>query len=309
MVKQITTTDRGRFYEHEGVKYWSVTTLLKQGIPKEALIQWSGNEAAKYAVDALKAVAERTLALLQDVLTGETDATDDRLPLAVGTYKDPSGLIGQLASGDPKTLELAYDDIRKASVRTRDSAGTVGTKAHKIIEKYILEKGMGDIPANDDPKVVQILDRFMEFEREFEPEWESAEMTVLNTAEGYAGKMDFLAHIPKLGDGLTLGDFKTGRGVFPETALQLAAYRHADIAQSAFGNVIVDMPKTERAIVVHLRPDDENSYQNRHPKSYYEVIPMDTGDEVFQMFKYVMQIAWFTREGDNWQGDPVKIGE
>ena len=151
----------------------------------------------------------------------------------------------------------------------------------------------------------QVIARFQDFEREWEPEWEATELTVFNATAGYAGSLDFIAHIPLLGEGLTLGDFKTGRGVFPETALQMAAYRHAEFVETAGHKASVPMPKTERSIVVHLRPDDDKSYQDKHPKSYYEVIPMNTDDEVFEMFKYVTQVAWFTREGSDWQSPPV----
>jgi hypothetical protein len=332
--KRVTTRDSGRYYfDSAGQRYWSVTTILGDGVPKKALIQWSGNEAAKYVMDRLVRPLKATHALLKDIRGGATfplakqDHLLNRLSLSLIGFSDYSvadpppykskdfydSLITMMSAGIEKWENLAYDQIRTAGNRTRDTAGRDGAKAHDIIESYIKTIAGGgewdwtDVMDGINDNVAQVLARFIEFEQEWEPEWEASELTVFNPTAGYAGQLDFIARIPKLGDGLTLGDFKTGRGVFPETAMQLAAYRHAEFAESDHGKVSVEMPVTERAIVVHLRPDDANSYQDAHPDSYYEVIPMDTGEEVFDMFRYVSQVAWFTRDGAQWQHDPIEV--
>lgn len=318
--KRVTTKTSGRYYiDADGQRYWSVTTQLGDGVPKKALVQWAGNEAAQYVVDALKPTFERTLALLNDINLSTVYLNSDpleedlkrRISLAINTYTTTSALPGQLASGDEALLEEAYNFIRLANIRTRDTAGRDGTKAHDMIEQYILASHEGsswDWSArlkDENKNVKQIIARFQDFERDWEPDWEATELTVYNATEGYAGSLDFIARIPALGDGLTLGDFKSGRGVFPETALQMAAYRHAETASVAGNKATVPMPQTERAIVVHMRPDDPNSYKGLHPDSYYEIIPMDTGEEVFNMFKYAAMVAYFTREGSKWQHDPI----
>lgn len=332
--KRVTTKSSGRYYfDANDQRYWSVTTILSDGIPKEALIQWSGNEAAKYTMNSLVSPLKATLNLLKDLDTASNGALvnspdlHSRLRAAVAgftdyTVADPppykskdfyDSLITLMSNGVEKWEDIAYDQMRTAGNRTRDTAGRDGSKAHDLIEQYILTTHEGsewDWTAKldgENQNVHQIIARFQDFEREWEPDWEATELTVYNATAGYAGSLDFIARIPALGEGLTLGDFKTGRGVFPETALQMAAYRHAETASIAGNKATVAMPKTERAIVVHLRPDDENSYQNLHPTSYYEVIPMNTDDEVFEMFKYVAQVAWFTREGEAWQSKPITV--
>jgi hypothetical protein len=328
--KRVTTQNSGRYYfDADGQRYWSVTTILGDGIPKKALTQWAGNESAKYVMQQLAApLREVRLALeeylgvgergtgvltLQESLALLTDESYENV-----TYKSKdffTSLATLLAHDDPGVQVTGYDQIRNASNRTRDTAGRDGSTAHDLIEKYILTAHEGSTwdwdvaleKRNDN--VRQVIARFREFEQEWEPEWEATELTVFNPTAGYAGSLDFIARIPALGDGLTLGDFKTGRGVFAETAMQLAAYRHAEFAEIAGHKAAVPMPATERAIVVHLRPDDPNSYEGKHPKSYYEVIPMSTGDDVFDMFKYVAQVAWFTREGSIWQSDPITVEE
>ena len=325
VAKRVTTKNSGRYYvDADDQRYWSVTTILGDGIPKKALTQWAGNESAKYVMQQLA----ETLNTVRKAIESSDESSNEQLDLASDllsdlrsentTYKSKSfftSLASLLAHDDPGVQVTGYDQIRNASNRTRDTAGKAGSQAHDLIEHYILTIAEGsswdwDVSLGGAPEPVkQIIARFQDFEREWEPELEATELTVFNATAGYAGSLDFIAHIPLLGEGLTLGDFKTGRGVFPETALQMAAYRHAEFVETAGHKASVPMPKTERSIVVHLRPDDDKSYQDKHPKSYYEVIPMDTGEEVFEMFKYVTQVAWFTREGGDWQHPPVTVAE
>ena len=332
VAKRVTTKNSGRYYvDADDQRYWSVTTILGDGIPKKALTQWAGNESAKYVMQQLaKPLASIRIALERSGYDDHIDSkyksptTADALALLSDmgyedeTYKSKhfyTSLASLIATANPGMQVMGYDQIRNASNRTRDKAGTAGSKAHDLIEHYILTIAEGSswdwtvaLGGAIEP-VKQIIARFQDFEREWEPEWEATELTVFNATAGYAGSLDFIAHIPLLGEGLTLGDFKTGRGVFPETALQMAAYRHAEFVETKGHKASVPMPKTERSIVVHLRPDDDKSYQDKHPKSYYEVIPMNTGDEVFEMFKYVTQVAWFTREGSDWQHPPVTVAD
>jgi hypothetical protein len=128
-------------------------------------------------------------------------------------------------------------------------------------------------------------------------------LTVFNPEAGYAGTLDWVADIPALGEGLTLGDIKTGKGVYPETALQLAAYRHATFAESSRGQVSVDMPKTERAVVLHIRPTVDGK------PAYYELIPVQTDEETFNTFRYVTLVAYHSREGKKLMGDKLQVPE
>lgn len=326
-VQQVTTKNQGRFYrDASGQEYWSVTTILKDGIPKNALTQWAGNESAKYVMQQLVSQLRSTRQFLEVLPTLDSSTANVLLEAQTAhlsdfsfdttTYKSKkfyTSLASLIASDEDSWNVMAYDQIRNASNRTRDAAGADGSMAHKMIEAYILATSEGSKfdwdsaleHVNANSNVNQVIARFREFEEEWEPEYEATELTVFNPTAGYAGNLDFIAKIPALGEGLTLGDFKTGRGVFPETSMQMAAYRHAEFAEIRGGKMSVPMPKTERAVVVHLRPDDPGSYEGKHPKSYYEVVPMQTDEAVFDMFRYVTQVAWFTREGAAWQSDPI----
>ena len=69
---------------------------------------------------------------------------------------------------------------------------------------------------------------------------------------GYGGTYDLLMMI----DGeLWLIDIKTGKGLYPEFALQLAAYRWADYIILPGDPTTYDMPNVDSTGVLHLRPE------------------------------------------------------
>lgn len=83
---------------------------------------------------------------------------------------------------------------------------------------------------------------------------------------------------------MLLGDTKTGgelgvKGVYPEAALQMSAYRKAGVAWLRDGTK-VPMPAThDRGVVLHLRPEG------------YRVIPIACGDDVFAQFCIAQRAA------------------
>ena len=71
------------------------------------------------------------------------------------------------------------------------------------------------------------VDCYLDFLERFDPEIILSEATVINRRWWYMGTLDLVCRIDGLG--LCLLDIKTTRsGVFPESSLQLAAYRHAE---------------------------------------------------------------------------------
>ena len=75
-------------------------------------------------------------------------------------------------------------------------------------------------------------------------------------------------------------DLKTNRsGPFGEVALQLAAYRHAEVA--LIDNETVPMPPVDWCGVLWLRADG------------YDLYPFDAGPAQFRSFLYVQQVGRF----------------
>jgi hypothetical protein len=67
-------------------------------------------------------------------------------------------------------------------------------------------------------------------------------------------------------------DIKTGKSVWPEVALQLAAYKHADFFGRADGGSPPMVKTSDTGLVLHLRPDR------------YELVPVDISLPVFDTF-------------------------
>jgi hypothetical protein len=105
------------------------------------------------------------------------------------------------------------------------------------------------------------------------------EAVVGSRAHHYAGTLDLVAALPN-GE-VALFDYKTGAsGIWPDTALQAAAYRYADFHLTADDREasVADLGITA-AYAVHLRPDG------------YAVHPLDADETTFRRFLDVAAIA------------------
>lgn len=151
-----------------------------------------------------------------------------------------------LASGDERA---AIDLLKGSPFRDRDRAADVGTRVHAVAEA--LANGVSVPVVGTD--VEPFLPHFLRFMEDWRPEYVETEATVFNTKAGYAGTLDAIAVV---GGHLTLLDTKTGKDVYPEVALQLAAYSDADCFIGRDDGETVDaLPRVTRYAVLHLRPD------------------------------------------------------
>ncbi|MFI5525030.1 hypothetical protein [Streptomyces platensis] len=236
-----------------GDKLRRVTTILSQGSTKgDVLALWAAN------------------------LVAETAFTN--LPALVA------------ASLRPERRAEMYDWLRRAPLRKKDERADIGSAVHRIIEAHVLGQ---PIPADlvNDPEMAPYLRHFLRFVKEWHVEFEASEMVVGNRTAGYAGTLDYLLRSPLIAaefdipEGTVLmGDTKTGgeldvKGVYPEAALQMAAYRRAEVAWLRDGST-VPMPATHSTgVVLHLRPEG------------YRLIPVECGDDVYAAFRIVQQAA------------------
>lgn len=179
---------------------------------------------------------------------------------------------------------IAY--LKAAPIRKRDSAAVRGTKVHKLAEHLVHGKEV-EVPLELAGYVAQCA-RFLD-------EWRVkpllVERIVGSYRWGYAGTFDLIGELP---DGRrVLFDYKTGRDIWPETALQLAAYRHAEAYVADDGT---EMPMREVGIheakAVHIGAEG------------YSVIPLDTGPAVHKAFLHVLQVAKAADVMEAWKGEP-----
>ncbi|MEV7770463.1 hypothetical protein [Kitasatospora sp. NPDC086791] len=238
-----------------GDKLRRVTTILDQGEPNPALMFWSANHTARLAIDSLPR------------LLANSRTSEER--------------------------EESYDWLRKGHVRMKDERADVGGAVHRVIESTILGTPMPMDIVND-PELAAYLRHFQAFVRDWEIVFEASEMVVANPDEGYAGTLDFLFYsrlIARLlgvpSETLFKGDTKTGgeldkKGVYPKAALQMAAYRRAQVCWLRSGEQIPMPAVHSTGIVLHLRPEG------------YRVIPLECGDAVFDAFLQVKKVADWT---------------
>jgi hypothetical protein len=209
----------GRFYQVDGQLLPSVTHILT-AIAKPALIAWSANTERAAVTEAAADLYAEYAALL----------VAPQMPRAayVATLLSRLGIV-------------------KAHQKALAKAGDIGTQTHKLIEWH-LRTAIGAV-AGPKPVVADpALWAFMAFE-----DWAKSvslkpvliEQTVYSKTHGYAGTMDLLARVHGV---LTLIDFKTGKGIYPESFLQSAAYSTALLEMGYVepsNALIVRLPKVE----------------------------------------------------------------
>lgn len=135
--------------------------------------------------------------------------------------------------------------------RTENSPSTIGDTVHNWIDLYI----KGEVVSADEqaaaPRQARDMWRqFRGFVDRYKPLFTMSEFTVWSDQHGYAGTADWAANI---GGQLVLGDTKTGKSIYPDVGMQLAALAHADYILGADGSQ-TDLPKFDAYAVLHLRP-------------------------------------------------------
>jgi hypothetical protein len=265
--KAATTTSKGRTYGLElpppdGHKtLWSVTTLLN-GKPKPALLPWGIKATAEYAVTNYR----RLFAMCQ------------------------------AAEGDDEAMYQVVAWLKGAPYREREKKADLGTLLHAIAEAKALERPLPVITS----EVAPLYAQYQRFLAECKPEMELAEATVYNIKESYAGTLD---GIGRLTAGVPLAyrnrrllwDYKTGKDIYDEVALQCAAYARAEGVYLAPGTV-APMPEVEGAVAIHITADA------------YRVIPVEITEPVWRAFRFVREVFRYQEETSKTVlGEPLVI--
>jgi RecB family exonuclease len=177
----------------------------------------------------------------------------------------------------------------------RDAAAARGTEVHKFAEKLI---------HGEEVHVPDELAGHVEAAAAFMDAWKVkpllVEKVVASRALMYAGTFDMVAELPS--GRRILFDYKTGKsGIWPETALQLAAYRWADCYLTGGDDEPAvdpqEIPMTEvgidAAMAVWVRADG------------YDVVPVDTSPDVFRAFVDVLRVARASEQMSAWVHEAV----
>jgi hypothetical protein len=170
-----------------------------------------------------------------------------------------------------------------------DTAKDLGTRIHLYAEQ-VARGAKPELPA-EQMAYVWAYQRFLD---DFRPEFKSLERFVCNLAEGYGGTFDFIAMI----DGRwTLGDLKTGKGVYSEVRLQLAALGRAEFIGMPNDPKQYRMPKIEQYVVLHVRPE---AYSQG-----YQLLRVGINDADWQAFLGARDIYRWAEQRPS-SGEPIQ---
>lgn len=189
----------------------------------------------------------------------------------------------------PKSEADAIDWLKHADDRVSDKASDIGSDVHEWAEAHVLGKPIPD----PRPEIISYCGSFKKFLADWEPKYEATEATVYSRTHGYAGTLDALMWI----DGrLYIVDYKTGKRIYPEVALQLAALRYADFIGLPDGSE-APIPDVFAGAALHIRPRG------------YKFHPIAAGPAQHRSFLYAKEVRQFTQEGDAFIGQAILPGE
>jgi hypothetical protein len=173
-------------------------------------------------------------------------------------------------------MEVEKFLMASSSPASTGTSASLGSKVHAKAEIISRGGATGEIPEDELP----FVENFIRFVSDFSPTYVEAESSVYSRKYGYAGTLDAIVSI----NGRThVLDIKTGKSIWPEVALQLAAYKHADFIGRSTGKEDQMHITDDIGLVLHLRPDK------------YELVPTDISLPTFDTFLSALDMHRWTR--------------
>lgn len=265
--------------------FWSVTTIISGGVPKHLQAHYA-KLAAELAFDAIaeRGPGSRGAAIIRRLAArGRRDVMERQ---ARGELK--SIKLAKLTERD-----LALRWIKGAADRHRDAAAERGSAVHTEAEQLVLTHARESArlylehsaiePWPDELLPYQAA--FVRWVDDYNPEFLAAEATVFNRTQAYAGTLDTIIRIYLDGQPLVLlVDFKTGKDIYPEVALQLAPYARAEFIGHPDG--VTELP---------MIPVDAGAFLHLTPKGYrFQLVRID--QPIFDAFAYAREVYRFASE-------------
>jgi hypothetical protein len=203
---------------------------------------------------------------------------------AVGIAEDMPAMFERMGR------DAVVNALKREPNLQRDTAADRGTQVHRLADELVHGREV-DVP----DELSAYVDSAVAFMNTWRPRPVLSEIVVASRRWGYAGTLDLVADLP---DGRrVLFDYKTGKSVWPETAMQLAAYRHADCYLGTDGVTEVPMGEIgiDECMAVHVRADG------------FDVIPLDTSEPVFRAFLHVQYVARVSDSMKSWMKPAVYL--
>jgi len=186
----------------------------------------------------------------------------------------------------------AIERIRKHHRGVWDDKASRGTAVHAMALAWAQGSEI-DVPEDCAP----YIDALEWFYLDWRPRWVQLERSVIYdiVPNHYGGSFDAIADI---GGQRWLLDLKTGAAVYPDTSLQLAAYRFASyMGVYDDTGALVDtepMPAVDACAVLHLQGDGT-----------YELVPMKAGPEEFEFFLHARRLWEWNAASKKVIGEPL----
>jgi len=121
-----------------------------------------------------------------------------------------------------KDGSLSEKEALSSPWQTSGKAKARGTAVHNIVETW---RETGDLITDAPAEYRGYARGFEKWVKEYNASVLEHEKTVINKKEKYAGTLDLLTEIAGT---RAIIDVKTGKGIYPESGLQLSAYLHCD---------------------------------------------------------------------------------
>ena len=234
---------------------------------------WRGNQYHDYYLDKVKVPGVTTILNKGLAKPFLVDWAARTVAEFVADHPDDIDALRRLGR------DSMVDGLKGAHRTARDTAATKGTAVHELAAKVVHGEQV-EVPEHLWPYV----NGYVKWLEEFDVQPHLTERVVANRKWGYAGTFDLIA---TLGRGPWAGrtpllDIKTGKSVYGETSLQLAAYARAEFYLDDDQAETV-MPGIDCTAVVHVT--DEGTVMFPAATTTQQV------DEHFKVFTHVAYLA------------------
>lgn len=217
-------TAKGHYYvdaDAGNERVLGVTTIVSEGMPKPALLNWAGEATAEYAVDNWDTLAPLPLTeRLKKIKGGRYEKRDAASNKGTAVH----AMAERLIAGEKVTVPDELTGYVDACVGFLDAFDVRAVHVEAVVY-------------SDSQRHVGTCDLIADVLLPDMPEYD---------------------HIGRDGDGYSRGllDWKTSKsGIFGEVALQLVAYRHSEWLIVPGSGEVVEMPEVDFTAGIHLRSD------------------------------------------------------
>lgn len=171
--------------------------------------------------------------------------------------------------------------LKQSPYTDRDKAANRGTEVHALADRLML----GDEVEVPD-ELAGHVESYVRFLNEWQPRPVLTETVVAHRKWRYCGTLDIVADLPD--NRRVIADIKTSRsGIYPETVLQLAAYRYAEAYSDGGEEQRVEDLGITGALGIWVRADG------------YDVYDLPADEDAFKAFLHIAYGArWATSNKD-----------